>query len=278
METSLLFARRVARRTVTKQHRRFKKEQGKENRRRKKNRREREQSQPKGGKKKGWSMVLNLKIPAIRGAIVRKFEPMIYHRQWQRDRKKYHLISQMSNSPLRNIFRFNLSSLLSGFARWRGGEGGGGGTRGKKKKDIYKRGRGQPDNKRLRQSTITSYFPRYRSNQFCPSPKNNRPVPRSVSRRYSRREHSTCRSQVLQDSIQSRSCLTHPRIVEQEKEKEKKKEGRNTVVVLRARASSLLFPPSKLPFLRFTFSTVPRRFSVPVPSPRNYLFLFSTPF
>lgn len=148
----------------------------------------------------------------------------------------------------------------------------------KKKKDIYKRGRGQPDNKRLRQSTITSYFPRYRSNQFCPSPKNNRPVPRSVSRRYSRREHSTCRSQVLQDSIQSRSCLTHPRIVEEEKEKEKKKEGRNTVVVLRARASSLLFPPSKLPFLRFTFSTVPRRFSVPVPSPRNYLFLFSTPF
>lgn len=223
-------------------------------------------------------MVLNLKIPAIRGAIVRKFEPMIYHRQWQRDRKKYHLISQMSNSPLRNIFRFNLSSLLSGFARWRGGEEGGGGIREKKKKDIYKRGRGQPDNKRLRQSTITSYFPRYRSNQFCPSPKNNRPVPRSVSRRYSRREHSTCRSQVLQDSIQSRSCLTHPRIVEQEKEKEKKKEGRNTVVVLRARASSLLFPPSKLPFLRFTFSTVPRRFSVPVPSPRNYLFLFSTPF
>lgn len=148
----------------------------------------------------------------------------------------------------------------------------------KKKKDIYKRGRGQPDNKRLRQSTITSYFPRYRSNQFCSSPKNNRPVPRSVSRRYSRREHSTCRSQVLQDSIQSRSCLTHPRIVEQEKEKEKKKEGRNTVVVLRARASSLFFPPSKLPFLRFTFSTVPRRFSVPVPSPRNYLFLFSTPF
>lgn len=96
----------------------------------------------------------------------------------------------------------------------------------KKKKDIYKRGRGQPDNKRLRQSTITSYFPRYRSNQFCPSPKNNRPVPRSVSRRYSRREHSTCRSQVLQDSIQSRSCLTHPRIVEQEKEKEKKKRGK----------------------------------------------------
>lgn len=82
-------------------------------------------------------MVLNLKIPAIRGAIVRKFEPMIYHRQWQRDRKKYHLISQMSNSPLRNIFRFNLSSLLSGFARWRGGEGGGGETRGKKKRKIY---------------------------------------------------------------------------------------------------------------------------------------------
>lgn len=223
-------------------------------------------------------MVLNLKIPAIRGAIVRKFEPMIYHRQWQRDRKKYHLISQMSNSPLRNIFRFNLSSLLSGFARWRGGEGGGGGTRGKKKKDIYKRGRGQPDNKRLRQSTITSYFPRYRSNQFCPSPKNNRPVLRSVSRRYSRREHSTCRSQVLQDSIQSRSCLTHPRIVEQEKEKEKKKGGKKHGGGVAGSCLIPPLPPSKLPFLRFTFSTVPRRFSVPVPSPRNYLFLFSTPF
>lgn len=144
----------------------------------------------------------------------------------------------------------------------------------KKKKDIYKRGRGQPDNKRLRQSTITSYFPRYRSNQFCPSPKNNRPVPRSVSRRYSRREHSTCRSQVLQDSIQSRSCLTHPRIVEQEKEKEKKKEGRNTVVVLRARASSLLFPPSKLPFLRFTFSTGPSTFFCPRSQSQELSFSF----
>lgn len=110
----------------------------------------------------------------------------------------------------------------------------------KKKKDIYKRGRGQPDNKRLRQSTITSYFPRYRSNQFCPSPKNNRPVPRSVSRRYSRREHSTCRSQVLQDSIQSRSCLTHPRIIEQEKEKEKKKGGKKHGGGV---AGSCLIPP-----------------------------------
>lgn len=219
-------------------------------------------------------MVLNLKIPAIRGAIVRKFEPMIYHRQWQRDRKKYHLISQMSNSPLRNIFRFNLSSLLSGFARWRGGEGGGGGTRGKKKKDIYKRGRGQPDNKRLRQSTITSYFPRYRSNQFCPSPKNNRPVPRSVSRRYSRREHSTCRSQVLQDSIQSRSCLTHPRIVEQEKEKEKKRREET-----RWWCCGLVPHPSSSPLPNFPFfvSPFPRSLDVflsPFPVP-GIIFFFS---
>lgn len=144
----------------------------------------------------------------------------------------------------------------------------------KKKKDIYKRGRGQPDNKRLRQSTITSYFPRYRSNQFCPSPKNNRPVPRSVSRRYSRREHSTCRSQVLQDSIQSRSCLTHPRIVEQEKEKEKKKEGRNTVVVLRARASSLFFPLPNFPFFVSPFPRSLDVFLSPFPVP-GIIFFFS---
>lgn len=54
METSLLFAR-IARRTVTKQHRRFKKEQGKENRRRRKKKigeKERERAEAAEGWKK----------------------------------------------------------------------------------------------------------------------------------------------------------------------------------------------------------------------------------
>lgn len=89
---------------------------------------------------------------------------MIYHRQRQRNRKKYHLISQMSNSP-RNIFRFNLSSLPGFVERMTG----------KKRKNYRK----EEDTRiiRLRQSAITSYFPRHRSNQFRPSPKNNRPSP-----------------------------------------------------------------------------------------------------
>lgn len=128
--------------------------------------------------------------------------------------------------------------------------------RGKKKK-IYKREEDTRRIIRLRQSTITSYFPRYRSNQFCPSPKNNRPVPpRSVSRRYSRREHRRVQiSGTYQDSIQSRSCRTHPRIVEGKKKKEREEES---WWLLRARASS-----PTCPFLRFTFSPRPLTFFLP---------------
>ena len=70
---------------------------------------------------------------------------------------------------------------------------------------------------RLRQSAITSYFPRHRSNQFRPSPKNNRPggsdgppsPPPSVSQRYSPREQRRAKlcTQVLQDSIQSLATI-----------------------------------------------------------------------
>lgn len=180
---------------------------------------------------------------------------MIYHRQWQRDRKKYHLISQMSNSsPLRNIFRFNLSSLLSGFARWRGEEG----EMGKGKKKRYTKEK-RTDN------TLTTkdhyvIFPQIpRSNQFCPSPKNNRPVPRSVSRRYSRREHrrvqisGTCRIR-----SQSRSCRARPRIVEGKKKKKGGRKGRRELVVV---AGSCLIP--NFPLSSFHFFHVPWRFSTP---------------
>lgn len=87
---------------------------------------------------------------------------------------------------------------------------------------------------------------------------------------YSRREHSTCMSQViLQDSIQSRSCLNPSSNRRRRKRKEKKREGRNTVV-----AGSCLIPTllPQLPFLRSTFSTVPRRFS---PFPGIILFFSS---
>lgn len=102
-----------------------------------------------------------------------------------------------------------------------------------------------------------------RSNQFCPSPKNNRPVPRSVSRRYSRREHrrvqisGTCRIR-----SQSRSCRARPRIVEGKKKRKEEEREEESWWLLRARASS---PTS--PFLRFTFSTsldvFPHPFSYP---------------
>lgn len=134
--------------------------------------------------------------------------------------------------------------------------------RGKKKK-IYKREEDTRRIIRLRQSTITSYFPRYRSNQFCPSPKNNRPVPpRSVSRRYSRREHRRVQiSGTYQDSIQSRSCRTHPRIVEGKK----KKKGKKRV----GGCCGLVPHPQLAPFFVSLFPHVPWRFSFPV---RNYLF------
>lgn len=119
METSLLFAR-VARRTVTKQHRRFKKEQGKENRRRRKKKigeKERERESRGSRRVEKRKRLIDGAQPKNssdttregRGHRSKILEPMIYHRQWQRDRKKYHLISQMSNSSLSATFSDSIS-------------------------------------------------------------------------------------------------------------------------------------------------------------------------
>lgn len=108
---------------------------------------------------------------------------------------------------------------------------------------LKRRGGGDGEGKKKRytkekrtDNTLTTkdhyvIFPQIpRSNQFCPSPKNNRPVPRSVSRRYSRREHrrvqisGTCRIR-----SQSRSCRARPRIVEGKKKKERRKKGKKRV-------------------------------------------------
>lgn len=60
-----------------------------------------------------------------RGHRSKILEPMIYHRQWQRDRKKYHLISQMSNSSLSATFSDSISQAYCLVSReeekWRGG-------------------------------------------------------------------------------------------------------------------------------------------------------------
>lgn len=204
-------------------------------------------------------MVLNLKIPGgIRGTIVRKFEPMIYHRQWQRDRKKYHLISQMSNSPLRNIFRFNLSSLLSGFARWRGeGEG-----ERKKKRKIYTKEEEDTRIIRLRQSTITSYFPRYRSNQFSPvAEKQSTGPPKCLSTLFA--ALNIRRAGLRYSRIRyNHDPVEPPSPNRRRRERKKKRKGRRDGGVY----GLVPHPLSQLPFLRFTFSTVPRRFSTLVPS------------
>lgn len=239
-------------------------------------------------------MVLNLKIPAIRrgrgGGRGASFE----------NSRTDDLSSSMATRPqevslnlanvkffsLCNIFRFNLSSLLSGFARRGRGEGGEEGReKNKKERYIYiqKRKRTPRIINAYDQSTITSYFPRYRrSNQFCTVAEkqstSQNPLPPEVLSLavYSRREHSTCMSQViLQDSIQSRSCLNPSPNRRRRKRKEKKREGRNTVVA--ARASS----PPFFPNFPFFVPPFPRSLDVfPRSQELSFFFLlsFSTPF
>ena len=97
-------------------------------------------------------MVLNLKIPAIRrgrGREEASFENFrtddLSSSMATRPQEVSLNLANVKFFSLCNIFRFNLSSLLSGFARRGRGEGEGRkGEKKIKKKDIYiyKRGRG----------------------------------------------------------------------------------------------------------------------------------------
>lgn len=138
---------------------------------------------------------------------------------------------------------------------------GGGDGEGKKKKDIQKR-RGRII--RLRQRTITSYFPRYpgvinfarRRKTIDRSPEVSLDVIRGVN-------IDVCRSQVSAGFDHNHDPVEP--VPESSKEKKKRKEEEREEEswwLLRARASS---PTS--PFLRFTFSTsldvFPHPFSYP---------------
>lgn len=108
-------------------------------------------------------MVLNLKIPTI--PTVRKFDPddLSSSTATQPQEVSLNLANVKFSSE-----HFQIQSLKPAWFRGKN-------DREKKRKNYRK----EEDTRiiRLRQSAITSYFPRHRSNQFRPSPKNNRPSP-----------------------------------------------------------------------------------------------------
>lgn len=213
---------------------------------------------------------------------------MIYHRQWQRDRKKYHLISQMSNSSLSATFSDSISQAYCLVSREEEEVKEGRRDEKKiKKKDIYiyiqKRKRTPRIINAYDQSTITSYFPRYRrSNQFC-----------TVAEKQSTSQNplppKRCLSPFIRGVNIRRACLrlfsrirynhdpvwTHPRIVEEEKEKKRK--GREETRWLRLVPHPLSFSPTSLSSFHL-FHGPSTFFPVPKNYPFFFFFLFLHPF
>lgn len=132
----------------------------------------------------------------------------------------------------------------------------------KKKRKIYTKEEEDTRIIRLRQSTITSYFPRYRSNQFSPvAEKQSTGPPKCLSTLFA--ALNIRRAGLRYSRIRyNHDPVEPPSPNRRRRERKKKRKGRRDGGVY----GLVSHPLSQLPFLRFIFSTVPRRFSTLVPS------------
>lgn len=142
----------------------------------------------------------------------------------------------------------------------------------KKKRKIYTKEEEDTRIIRLRQSTITSYFPRYRSNQFSPvAEKQSTGPPKCLSTLFA--ALNIRRAGLRYSRIRYNHDPVEPPSPNRRRRERKKKEKGGGMVVF---TGSYLIPSPNFPFFVSPFPRSLDVFPPSFPVPRNYLFFFYT--